>query len=510
MFVLAALLSCASSAPDPGPAPVGGPGARSHGRGPGPGGGGHPGAPPPSSPPEPADPSTFTVTGAGGPNVLWVTIDTVSAGHLAPYGGRVPVPTLESLGGVRVAQAYSNFPETALSHWSFFTGVLPEVHGNVPGNGQSRYAGPSIAELARARGYATAAFIGGVTLVDASCGLSRGFDRYDDALPAGADHRPAAEIVQLATGWIAEQKGPWFVWVHLFDAHLPYTPADATRFDPDYAGTIDGTEAKLAPYRESRGAPPARDLAHVEALYDAEIAEMDAALAPLVAGLHGDEVVVVNADHGESFAHGYLFNHRAVLWDDVLHVPLWVKAPGLTAGAADGLFSLVDLAPTVAELAGWSVTAPFMGASRVGLLRGGGGGATVHHARTDPWLPPSPGEPGPRFAVRTATEKRIREADGSACTYDLRTDPGEVHGACVAADDAGFAAYTAAIESMARYRRPEAARGAPGMPTGEMLEKLGYVDHPVPPAGGAGAPPAGRRPPPPPPSSAPPSSPPTR
>ena len=48
------------------------------------------------------------------------------------------------------------------------TGVLPEVHGNVPGNGGSIYKGPTLAEIAKKRGYATAAVIGGITMTDQS------------------------------------------------------------------------------------------------------------------------------------------------------------------------------------------------------------------------------------------------------------------------------------------------------------------------------------------------------
>lgn len=499
MLIVAALVACSSperetpqAAGHPGeprgpggghPGPPGGP----------PGGpGGPPGGAPRTTPPEPADPATFTAGGTGGPNILWVTTDTVSAGHLAPWGGRVPLPTLEGLGAVRVEQAYSNFPETALSHWSMFTGVLPEVHGNVPPNGMSRYAGPSIAELAHARGYATAAFIGGVTLKDESCGLSRGFDVYDDDLPAGADHRSAPEMVALAQKWIATQKGPWFAWVHVFDAHLPYTPTDVTRFDKDYVGTLDGTEAKLRPFANGAGTPPERDLAHVTALYDAEIAEVDAALQPLFGGLRGDEVVVVNADHGESFAHNYLFNHRAVLWDDVLHVPLYVKAPGLKPGAVSGMVGLVDLLPTVVDLAGWHATAPFMGVSRVAVLRGEGGGATKLWARTDPWMPLIPGEAGARFAELTPASRMIRELDGTRCTYDPGTDPGELHGECSGGDDRAWTEYNAAIQAMSSYQRAEVSRpSAERLTPGEMLEQLGYTDRRP-----------GNAPPPPPPSPA--------
>ncbi len=454
---------------------------------------GPPGPPPPRAAraPEPADPASFTAGGKGGPNVLILTLDTVSADHLAHWGGRVETPVLDRLGGVRVKKAYSHFPQTAQSHWSLFSGVLPEVHGNIPANGASVYAGPSLAEIAHTRGYATAAFISGVTLLDGSCGLSRGFDVYDDELAKGSTERPAAQTVAAATAWLARQEGPWFLWVHLFDAHLPYTPKDPKRYDPDYTGTLTGTEAALDLFREGKGTPPARDLEHVVALYDAEIAEMDEALAPLVAQIGGTDIAVVTADHGESFAHDYLFNHRSVVWDDVMHVPMWVRAPGLANGEVAGIVNLIDVAPTVAALAEWGATAPFQGVSRLDVLMGKGGGAERSWARTDPWIPSMPGTPGPRLGEHTPTSSTIREADGTACRYDLTTDPEELHGDCSAPAEELWSAYQEAVKSMApRQRTIEGGGQGNPMVPGQMLESLGYVDpalHPPP-----GPPPPGR------------------
>jgi arylsulfatase A-like enzyme len=432
--------------------------------------------PEPLAAPEPADPSTFTMQGQGGPNILWITLDTVSAGHLAAYGGRVPLRSIEGLGAVQVKTAISNFPETALSHWSMLTGVLPEVHGNVPGVGQSRYSGPTFQELARVRGYATGAFIGGLTLRDQQTGLSRGFDHYDDDLAPGQSLRPGPDTVAAARRWLHEQRQPWFAFVHLFDAHLPYSPSEPGRFDPSYLGSVDGTEASLAQWRDSLGAPPPRELEHAIALYDSEIVDADAALAPLFSELGPNDIVIVTADHGESFAHGYYFNHRAVLYEDTLHVPLFIRAPGLAPAAVEGLFALIDLAPTVAELAGWEVQAPWMGQSRVGLLRGQGGGAPEVWSRTDPWLPLISGEPGTRLSRRTATDKLIIEADGSACRFDLVEDPRELNGRCSLDAVAESEAYLALIKEMAKFQRELPERMGPN-PQGEMLRQLGYVDH---------------------------------
>src|SRR6185369_7847138 len=85
---------------------------------------------------------------------------------------------------------------------------------------------PTLAEALHARGYATGAFIGGYPL-QASSGLARGFDRYDDDFlrATRAVERSADEVLGAALAWIdARGSQPFFAWLHLFDPHSPYTP----------------------------------------------------------------------------------------------------------------------------------------------------------------------------------------------------------------------------------------------------------------------------------------------
>lgn len=418
-------------------------------------------------------------------NLLIISLDTVRADRLGVYGGPAETPTLTALAaqGTRFDAAMTQFPETCLSHWSMLTGVLPEVHGNAPAHAGSRYLGPTLAELAAHAGYATAAFIGGVTLQDSVCGLARGFGVYDDQFPIDPTdmRRPGREVTRAATTWIEAQERPWFAFVHYFDAHFPYTPAPPwdTRYDPDYRGRLTGSDVDLRPYRDGGEVPTPRDLAHVLALYDGELSELDAAIAPLIAAVGADTVVVVTSDHGESFEHGYYFNHRDGLWDDVLHVPWIVRAPGVTAGGrVAAQVGLVDLAPTVAVLAGLPLDARMQGTSRVPELEGTRtSGEDMHYALTDPWRPLA------QFAARTPTSKVIWTEE-SAWVYDLRNDP--VEEAPREAPPDSFAgvrqAYRDRIEALAPHRgeapqqdrfisEEEAAR----------LEALGYADRDPPP-----------------------------
>ena len=107
------------------------------------------------------------------------------------------------------------------------------------------------------------------------------------------------------------------------------------------------------------------------ALYDAEITELDAKIAQLLKLADENTIVVVTADHGESFSHDYYFNHRAGLWDEVTHVPLIIGGGDLKKKSrVSQQIGLIDLLPTVLDLALLPSDKRFMGTSRVDWING--------------------------------------------------------------------------------------------------------------------------------------------
>ncbi len=416
-------------------------------------------------------------------NILIISLDTVRADRLGVYGGRAETPQLSALAasGARFDQAISHFPETCLSHWSMLSGVLPQVHGNAPANAGSRYQGPTLVELAVRHGYQAGGFIGGTTLTNRSCGFGRGFTHFDDQfeLDPADMKRPAAQVTQAAVAWIQQQDGPWVAFLHYFDAHFPYTPEPPwdTRYDPDYQGRIRGTDAALRPYRDGGKTPDPRDVEHVLALYDGELSQLDAALAPVLAAAGDDAIIVVTSDHGESFGHDYWFNHRNALWDSVLHVPLIIRAPDLPPGAVvSKQVGLVDLAPTVLDLAGLPRDQRMQGRSQRDALHGKDDGR-IHpvFAITDPWLPADMGGEA-QWAVRTPWHKLI-ERPGATLAYDLQADPEEL--SPLDAPPSGLAEtraeYDKQVASLAGSQAPEPAPRMIGREEQQRLEALGYI-----------------------------------
>jgi arylsulfatase A-like enzyme len=271
-------------------------------------------------------------------HVVIVTLDTTRADYLTPYGSsRATTPNLDRVAraGVVFEQATTVAPLTLTAHCSVFTGLLPPHHG-VRDNGDAPLAAQhaTLAEMLHSRGFRTAAFVGSAVL-QANRGLARGFDVYhdgitDDPWSRRRVRRPADEVVDDALDWLEREAGsPLFLWVHLYDAHAPYdipAPYRGMYSEDPYAGAI--------------------------AFADAQVGRLLDALERR--GFADRTAVVVAADHGEAFGEHGERGHGIFIYQEVLRVPLIVKAPGVTAQRIGGAMSLVDIVPTMLDLVGAS------------------------------------------------------------------------------------------------------------------------------------------------------------
>lgn len=272
------------------------------------------------------------------PNVLLITIDTVRADHIGAYGyTKGATPTLDRLAreGVRFADATSQAPLTGPAHAAILTGRYPArlgVRDNattpIPPN-----AG-TLAELFKAKGYRTGGFVGAFIL-GPEYGFAQGFDTFDatfqqfDAGNKLQAQRNGGDVVDAALKWLRTGASqPFFAWVHLYDAHVPYEPPP--------------------PFRARFAASP----------YDGEIAYVDACIAKLVAMLEQTgqldrTAIAVVADHGEGLGDHGEAEHGLFLYDAVLHIPWILRLPGRDAAGTVVKTQVrgIDVAPTLASLA---------------------------------------------------------------------------------------------------------------------------------------------------------------
>jgi arylsulfatase A-like enzyme len=327
-------------------------------------------------------------------NVLLISIDTLRADHVGCYGyPRNTTPNIDAFrrDAVLFEQAIAHAPSTLPSHVSIFTSLLPTHHGASVARSTGVDPGaPTITEILRDAGYQTASFNGGIQL-DPLYGLGRGFDTYESARPSVASSEVLVDpvdrfdhAVARAMEWIGGRRAPFFLFLHTYEIHHPYTP-DPDRlelFDAGYAGSLPAhVSVELLTRINTREIQvDAADLAHVVAAYDAELSSVDAAFGRLVEflrqeGLYDDMLVVVTSDHGEEFGeHGSVGWHSHSLYDELLRVPLLVKLPG-SRGAGQSIAAQVrgiDLAPTILEELGLPVPTSFDGGSLVPAIEGRG------------------------------------------------------------------------------------------------------------------------------------------
>jgi len=379
----------------------------------------------------------------GAPNILLVSIDTLRADHVHSYGyPRPTTPRIDRLAaeGALFEQAIAPTSWTLPSHLTLLTGVPPEIHGVTLDGRKLAASVPTLAERLRDRGYASAGFVSGAYL-DGRFGMAKGFEEYDDyslvrlAGATASEMISSPTIARLGAEWLERWhrdggRRPFFLFLHFFDPHSAYIPPPPydRMFDPDYAGELTG-QALARDKSPSRFDLSPRDLEHVLALYDGEIAWTDHHVGLVIdqlqrLGALDRTIVVVTSDHGEEFLERGVIGHRTTLYDEVLRVPLVVRyPPRVPAGLrVSRQVRLMDVAPTLLSLAGLGAPTTTVGqASRdlSPLLAA----ATASQV---PELLAFADLHGQLAAVRTADHKLVEDRrTGARELYDLRRDPRE-------------------------------------------------------------------------------------
>jgi len=290
-------------------------------------------------------------------SVILISVDTLRADRLSCYGYRklrtLGIDTI-SQGGTLFWQANAQVPLTLPSHVSLLTSTYPFVNG-IEDNGQQ--LGPNVVTLAtilKSRGYATAAFVGGFVL-DRRFGLNQGFDFYDSSFDlrrrAGGDpgdiKRSGEKVVRFARQWLEENSArPFFVFLHLYDLHTPYTLPPGLRRSqgPGYDAALSYVDQVLGNFWKY-------------------LAQRD---------LLKKTLVIFTSDHGEGLrehdesTHGY-FIYQSTMW-----VPLifrWPTGTGTYPARLDEPVSLLDVAPTVLQFLGLPQSPQFQGRSLLGLMQ---------------------------------------------------------------------------------------------------------------------------------------------
>ena len=410
-----------------------------------------------------------TFARAAGPNVVLITIDTLRADRVGCYGYRqARTPTLDALAheGVLFQTVVASIPLTLPSHCSIMTGTYPTLHGVRDNVGYTMGdSPPTLATILKQRGYSTAAFVG-ADVLDPERGLNRGFDTYSCPLRRrmGRNNplvfnlvelqRRAEEVVADALGWLSTQPGhaakPFFVWIHLYDPHMPYDP-------------------------------PARFRALLRDPYDGEIAYADYALGKAFGylkqhNLYDSSLIIAASDHGESFGEHGEYAHGYFVYDTTLLVPLIIKPPlgsGIAPRRSEVPVRTIDIAPTVLQFLDIAPPPSMQGVGLLPLLRGRTAGSSTGVTYCETFYPNEFGWSVLR-ALRSGQFKYIDAPKPEL--YDLAADPQENHNLYETKKAAALELKTQFDDLVAKITPKEPPQRVALSPEeAQALASLGYV-----------------------------------
>jgi arylsulfatase A-like enzyme len=341
------------------------------------------------------------------PNIVLITVDALAASHLNSYGYRRNTsPNIAAFASHAVVfdRFYSNANFTTPAVASILTGVLPWTHRAM--QLQGRADDNSILQSLPARlheaGYVTGYFGSNPWAGARRQGFSPFFDHKDadfdwvfgpcfDAaasrfpyLCAAAlnpfidiayatlayatslvgvhgpiPHSDLERIVGRAVRWTEGRSGaPVFMWIHFFPPHDPYAAPEPWlgKFD-DSAAARTVSSSRSAPLFDS-SLEPLNRIKTLEARYDESLAYMDHYVGELIVAIHSNlgpnTAILLTADHGESFDHGYGAHAGIMLYEDLIHIPMIMELPNNPAlvGRRRELSAQIDIAPTIAAIAG--------------------------------------------------------------------------------------------------------------------------------------------------------------
>jgi arylsulfatase len=431
-----------------------------------------------------------------GPTERWLillTCDTLRADRLGAYGGPARLtPNLDALlaGSLVFHAAFAPAAYTLPSLSALMTGLHPEELGMLENVSELR-AEASLASVLRLHGWRTGAVVSNYVLRKGT-GMELGFDFYDDTFPQSEANRDLPERIASDTTTAAlvmvdrlrsERAAGLFLWVHYQDPHGPYLPPEdrreryleIERRAPDgrrqlTSGPSMGV-ASIPVYQYVEGE---HEVAFYRAGYSGEIDFFDHEIGRLLRGLEqrdvgSDAIVVFTADHGESLGENdYWFAHGEYLTDPLVRVPLGIRVPGGAPRQRSDPAALVDLFPTLLQLAGIGVPPGYPGRD---LLAPG-----AAHARPEIYLAALRGATVPRYGLVADGYKYLRSEEPEGLREELYALGEESR------DLSGEQAETleemrARLERIrAGLRRPIAEQRQELTPAErERLRRLGYV-----------------------------------
>ena len=446
-------------------------------------------------------------------------IDSLRADHVISDSHPDLTPFLAALAnhGNVFQNAYAQSSWTMPAVASLWTSRYQSQHGVVVTTSALVETERTLASVLKEHGYITGGFSAN-GLLQKRLGFGQGFDRYDvyresEAPPphSGWRKEPGEHLNQRSLAWLdavsTEHRAgaPVFLYLQYMEPHFPYEPPEEifNRFLSRRPNAEQARQAygdMLFVHRERWEHPDPLALQVIEDLYAGEVLSCDQTIRALFAELERREllknaIVVITADHGEELLDHGDVGHGKTLYNEVIQIPLLILASNQRERVnIHDLASLVDVAPTVLDLAGISPPPSFEGHSlrpamhqvpvtqrALGILRNLLQRSDVRdtaYSELSKLADPQHTE-APRHlqSVVAGTHKLIVGADGSKEAYDLASDPHETTpGALTSSDRAALDEALRVAEQRAARHVSNAHTAPLDEQTRERLRALGYAD----------------------------------
>ncbi|MBW2272761.1 MAG: sulfatase [Deltaproteobacteria bacterium] len=286
-------------------------------------------------------------------NVVLYLIDTLRADRLSFQGyARKTSPRMDALAARSIVftNAYSPGSYTLPSVTSLFGSRFPSaLNGRLtPGE----IVPETLTESFRKAGYATAAFQANSLVKSITTHHERGFDVYRAFPMTGKSPKQgfvaASTLHRSALHWVRKHAAaPFFLYLQSMDVHGPHPAPEP--WEQKFVG-----EAPV---------PGPVGLAHkpvstkLSDRYDGRLAYQDHEIGRLLARLRNmqlahDTAIIVTSDHGEPLGERGHILHGHSLFEELVHIPLIMDLPGEPPRRIADVVSLMDLGPTILDIAG--------------------------------------------------------------------------------------------------------------------------------------------------------------
>jgi arylsulfatase A-like enzyme len=390
------------------------------------------------------------------PNVVFIVIDSLRADALSSYGyERKTSPRIDAFAeeNIRFSQTVSVAASTGPSVAAMLNGRLPfYVHGTIWSRhslyGMTRFyehAGESglprnpasLPEMLQNAGYTTIGLVTNGHLAR-TANFDQGFDFWGELFSAPVKpYGPADQLTELAIECLLQVKeAPFFLYLHYMDVHYPYLPPEEfqDRFDFKRVANMTDVEIQERWLQETDlDSPEHQHIAeHARGLYDGEIAFTDYWIGRLLdwldqQGYGENTIVVITADHGEEFLdHGNTI-HKAKMYEELVHVPLAIRIPGIDAARIDDVVRNFDVMPTILDYCGIETESMRLDAASLRPLIEGFELETPQIAFASFPAGSSREAPTHRQMIRMNRYKLLLDLDDPTASnlFDLQHDPGE-------------------------------------------------------------------------------------